>query len=240
MRRIYKKLRYLLWRFCNPTKKFHDYYVLEVQKKISRAGSHETLSINARNPDRYDQTAELEVDFLKKYGLEKHHRVVDYGCGSLRLGQKLIPWLNPGNYIGLDVTDQFFKEGLSALSASDQESVFGNLAVVADKTIQEFSSNPSDYLISTAVYYHIPKSEMYSFFDKVLSLLSTGGQAFIDFSISDQYIQTGNMTWAITEAIIREALEPFDVTIAILKPETLLASGYYNENHRLLRIIKNK
>lgn len=240
MRKLLKKIKYLFWRLCNPSKRFHDYYVLEVQKKIERSGSHETLCTNARNPERYSKTAELEVAFLREFGLSKEHRVVDYGCGSLRLGQKLISWLDSGNYIGLDVTDQFFKDGLSALSDGERDSVAGKVEVISEETILRFSQTPSDYLISTAVFYHIPRSEMHRFFSMLLSLLKPGGQAFIDFSIGDEYVKTGNMTWQIPEWLIREELKRFDVSTQIIKPERLLQTSYYTDNHRIIRIVKNE
>ena len=39
-------------------------------------------------------------------------RCTDYGCGSLHVGSSLIEYLLPGRYLGLDVTDIFFKDAL--------------------------------------------------------------------------------------------------------------------------------
>lgn len=40
------------------------------------------------------------------------HKFLDIGCGSLRLGRHLIPWLNKGNYIGLEANEEVMNAGI--------------------------------------------------------------------------------------------------------------------------------
>jgi hypothetical protein len=44
-------------------------------------------------PQRYDVAAASQFALLFLLGLREHHRVLDFGCGSLRLGRLLIPYL---------------------------------------------------------------------------------------------------------------------------------------------------
>jgi SAM-dependent methyltransferase len=41
-------------------------------------------------------------DFLVESGLRPEHRLLDFGCGALRLGVWAIPYLDTGNYFGVD------------------------------------------------------------------------------------------------------------------------------------------
>jgi hypothetical protein len=41
-------------------------------------------------------------DFLVESGLRPEHRLCDFGCGALRLGVWAIPYLDAGNYFGID------------------------------------------------------------------------------------------------------------------------------------------
>lgn len=50
---------------------------------------------------------------FKQAGCKPEHVVVDYGCGSLWIGEACMDYLQLGNYIGLDVSDVFFAEGLA-------------------------------------------------------------------------------------------------------------------------------
>ena len=51
------------------------------------------------------------LKFLIKNGLKKSDTVLDYGCGSLRLGKTLIEFLEPRKYVGVDISDHFYNLG---------------------------------------------------------------------------------------------------------------------------------
>ena len=45
------------------------------------------------NPDHYDLIGVTQFALLAYYGLKTTDKVLDIGCGSLRLGRYLIPFL---------------------------------------------------------------------------------------------------------------------------------------------------
>lgn len=53
-------------------------------------------------PGRYDFMSATQFALLFQLGLKDTDTVLDFGCGSLRLGRLLIPFLQPGRYFGLD------------------------------------------------------------------------------------------------------------------------------------------
>lgn len=46
----------------------------------------------------------VQRDFLIKQGLRPEHRLLDFGCGTGRLARVIVPYLNVGNYTGVDVS----------------------------------------------------------------------------------------------------------------------------------------
>ncbi|MBL9150054.1 MAG: hypothetical protein JNM94_15310 [Phycisphaerae bacterium] len=50
----------------------------------------------------WDAIGRLQFDFLVAAGLRPNHVLLDIACGSLRGGLHFIPYLDAGNYIGLD------------------------------------------------------------------------------------------------------------------------------------------
>lgn len=62
-------------------------------------------------PGRYGLLALLQMNLLTAAGLEETDRVLDFGCGSLRLGRCLIPFLRRGNYYGIDPHDWLIQDG---------------------------------------------------------------------------------------------------------------------------------
>lgn len=53
-------------------------------------------------PEEYDLIGALQTSLLLAAGLEEKHRLCDVGCGSLRAGRMLIPYLRTGNYFGVE------------------------------------------------------------------------------------------------------------------------------------------
>jgi SAM-dependent methyltransferase len=63
-------------------------------------------------PDEYDLVSAMSFNLLTACGLRQHHKLLDIGCGSLRLGRLLIPYLNTDNYVGLDPNKWLIDDGI--------------------------------------------------------------------------------------------------------------------------------
>jgi SAM-dependent methyltransferase len=50
----------------------------------------------------WDAVGRLQFDFLVGHGLRPDHSCLDIGCGALRAGVHLIPYLDPGRYCGIE------------------------------------------------------------------------------------------------------------------------------------------
>ncbi len=63
-------------------------------------------------PLEYDLVGASQFRLLTTLGLRAGHRCLDLGCGSLRAGRLLIPYLDPGNYFGIDPNSWLIDEGV--------------------------------------------------------------------------------------------------------------------------------
>ena len=52
--------------------------------------------------NQYDVIGAAQFALLFALGLREHHRLLDIGCGSLRAGRMLIPYLATDGYVGVD------------------------------------------------------------------------------------------------------------------------------------------
>lgn len=52
----------------------------------------------------------LQFEFLKERGLKPEHVLLDFGCGTGRLAVKAAPYLNKGNYLGMDISQSAIEE----------------------------------------------------------------------------------------------------------------------------------
>ena len=96
----------------------------------------------------------LQYHFLVSKGLKSNHKFLDLGCGSLRLGQFLIPMLDKGNYFGLDVEHELIDEG------SKNEMLFNVIETKKPTFIinDEFKLNPCDeydFAIAQSLFTHM-------------------------------------------------------------------------------------
>jgi SAM-dependent methyltransferase len=63
-------------------------------------------------PEDYDLIAAMTFNLLTTLGLRQHHSLLDVGCGSLRVGRLLIPYLNHGRYFGVEPNQWLVEEGI--------------------------------------------------------------------------------------------------------------------------------
>lgn len=68
--------------------------------------------------EQYDLIGAAQFALLYALGLRGHHRLLDIGCGSLRAGRMLIPYLEPARYTGVEpnrwLVDTAIEEQLGA------------------------------------------------------------------------------------------------------------------------------
>jgi len=60
----------------------------------------------------YDLIAAMTFNLLTTLGLRQRHSLLDVGCGSLRIGRLLIPYLNRGKYFGLEPNEWLVEAGI--------------------------------------------------------------------------------------------------------------------------------
>ena len=96
--------------------------------EVSAAGETRTLSVGDAKrlhagsdhyrsfvgpPGRFDFMSGTQFALLFHLGLRDHHHVLDFGCGSLRLGRMLIPFLQPDCYFGIDPNQWLIEDGIA-------------------------------------------------------------------------------------------------------------------------------
>ncbi len=226
--------RYRLWRLRNPDGSHGDYYAARVERRLDRGHGHATLGLMERqrptNSTRGSGGGNLDIwqrgsgtfRFLKAYGLEPLHKVVDYGCGSLRIGMHFIDHLAPKKYWGVDVTRRFFEDGLRLLDPGMIAEKDPRLDMLSEETLREIRGWHPDWVFSISVLMHVPPAEVEGFLGKVTGLLAPGARAVVLFDRTEQNAQTAPMSWTYSEAFLCEALRRinpgFEISFRFFEP----------------------
>lgn len=83
-----------------------------------KPGFYDEALANGRHRDivggRWEETGLVQMQLLLAAGLERHHVFLDIGAGSLRLGCRLVPYLDPGHYWATDLSGALLRRGYEA------------------------------------------------------------------------------------------------------------------------------
>lgn len=105
---------------------------------------------------KWEILSSLQFDFLIERGLKPETVLIDIGCGSLRAGIRLIPYLNRGCYLGLEkeagLVEAGIREELGLGLLVEKHPEF----VVSDQfEFDRFSKRPQ-MAIAQSVFTHMP------------------------------------------------------------------------------------
>lgn len=106
---------------------------------------------------RWEETAIAQMASLRAEGLEPWHRLLDIGCGSLRLGHMAVPWLEPGRYWGTDASAALMRRGWEVELTAEAQARLPLSQLVEDADFA-FPGVPAeiDYALAWGVFTHLP------------------------------------------------------------------------------------
>lgn len=109
---------------------------------------------------RWEETGRAQMKLLLDAGLQPQHRLLDIGCGSLRLGCKAVPYLDPGHYWGTDLSAALMHHGHQTELPDPARLSPDHL--IADSDFN-FPGVPPDieYAIAFAVFTHLPLTHLH-------------------------------------------------------------------------------
>lgn len=213
--------RFERWRRRHAGAGFSSYYAFRVQQKLAAGKAHRTLGKNRWSVEEFRKQGAYPLALLVTRGLERHHTCLEYGCGSLRVGQHLIRFLHPGRYIGLDITDRFFLDGLELLEKGLVEEKRPRLAVVGSNLIAELAKQPPDFLLSIDVLQHVDPRELDEFLATLVQLTGPRTQAFLSFREWKETLQTAEKSWSHPAVTLAERIAHLapDARLRLLRGE---------------------
>jgi cyclopropane fatty-acyl-phospholipid synthase-like methyltransferase len=102
----------------------------------------------------HDFMGATQFRLLTTLGLRDTHNLLDFGCGSLRAGRLLIPYLLPGRYFGVEPNAWLVEEAISNEVGQDQirlkKPTFQHND---DFTVDGFGVN-FDFIVAQSVFSH--------------------------------------------------------------------------------------
>lgn len=108
----------------------------------------------------WHELGELQFRFLIEQGLRPEHVLLDIACGSLRAGCRFVPYLNPGNYLGIDMDASLIEHGRHCELGATLYSIKRPEFVVSPSfEFHKFSKWP-DFAIAQSLFTHLTASDI--------------------------------------------------------------------------------
>jgi len=151
-------------------------------------------------PEDYDLIAAMTFNLLTTLGLRQYHSVLDVGCGSLRIGRLLIPYLNRGKYFGVEPNEWLVAEGIRR--------ELGDTLVQIKRPIFFFSDSPEtiaqartafDFALAQSIFSHCGLDLIKAWLSAISRSLAPDGALIATFLIGEEdSAQTG---WIYPECV---------------------------------------
>jgi SAM-dependent methyltransferase len=156
-----------------------QYENAERMKQRLRSGRHRNLVGGL-----WDVMGDLQLAFLKKAGMLPKHRLLDIGCGCLRAGVKIIPYLEPGNYWGIDAEKSLLDAGYQkeiAPAGLRDRLPRSNLYCSRRFLHQRLPAGTIDFGIMNSVMTHLPLNALRLCLENSRTYFKPGARLFITF-----------------------------------------------------------
>jgi SAM-dependent methyltransferase len=108
-------------------------------------------------PDQFDFMGATQFRLLTTLGLRETHKVLDFGCGSLRAGRFLLPYLLPDNYYGIEPNVWLIEDAIRYEVGHDQIALKRpSFSHNTDFRIDHFNAK-FDFIIAQSIFSHSGK-----------------------------------------------------------------------------------
>jgi SAM-dependent methyltransferase len=130
---------------------------------------------------RWEEYGQLEFNYLVEHGLKPESVLLDIACGSLRAGVHFIPYLDAGNYLGIEKESSLIKQALAKeLAPEIRDAKRPELVISADFEFDKFSKQ-ADFSLAWSLFTHLNVADLEKCLRNLRSYAPVGHQLFGTF-----------------------------------------------------------
>jgi cyclopropane fatty-acyl-phospholipid synthase-like methyltransferase len=137
-------------------------------------------------PRDYDLVAAMCFNLLTTIGLRQHHRLLDVGCGSLRLGRLFVPYLNVGNYVGVEPNAWLVEEGIRQELGAEQVGIKQPTFLFESDPAAVQDHGPFDYAVAQSIFSHCDPDMIRNWLHGLHPVLAPGGVLLATYLIAQE------------------------------------------------------
>ena len=232
---------FAFWRIRHRNASFAHFYAHLIAAGLARGSAHRMLgarryrtglsplSVPLLDPTDFRKRGRKEFDWFRRRNLRRDMTCIDYGCGSLRVGQHFIEYLDSGRYLGLDIVDSFYRDGLTMIDGKIIARSQPRFLVISDEALQRASAARADLVFATTMIQHIPPQELGTFFGNVIRLMHETSIAIVNYKTALVTVRIGADAWAHSPVSLISAIAAVDPNMHVRIED---ADGKTGARHR--------
>lgn len=177
-----------------------------------------------------DNSGESVANLLKELGLRPKHRLLDFGCGPLRVGRWLIPYLDKEKYFGID--PNLWLVEMARLEEIPEDVFDSQMPTFSDESGHDLSVFPRkfDFVLASAVLIHSSHQQIDAFMNSLPATLKKDGTVVADIRATGWDYEEDE--WSYPKAIshtlscISERAEPLGLKLEQLPEQPFLGQWF--------------
>lgn len=152
---------------------------------------------------RYDLIGAQQFALLYLLGLRETHRLLDFGCGSLRLGRMAIPYLLEGRYFGIEPEPWLIEDGFARELGEDARRVKAPRFDHNTEYRTDVFGTQFDYIIAQSIFSHTGEAASRRALESFRDSLAPGGLIVVNWMVGEEQPQFDPDTsdWVYPECV---------------------------------------
>jgi len=178
-------IRMATWKVRNRGQKPVDYFGTSTTWRRGNDKNWHRESVGGN----FERMGLAQLRMLRKYGLKPDGKLLDVGCGSLRLGTQAIKYLNTGGYFGVDCDREMLDAGLrKELPREHKDNKQPTFSINKNFDFSEFGDEKFDNAMAQSVFTHLPPTGIELCLKNVMERLKPGGVFLASYNLADNHI----------------------------------------------------
>jgi SAM-dependent methyltransferase len=210
-----KKDKFAAWLEENQGGSFTQFYAESVLDALS--GKRKHASLGPKLVEGSEDHARKRFDELVAQGIKPSDTVVDYGCGTLRLGVHFIDYLDADRYVGLDIDDRIIAAGRDHLPADLVEAKRPVIEVISPESLARAAAKRPQWIFSNGVLPHVPPEHLNAYFTNLARFVLGGATGLFSGKARAKREKLSSKSWMHDGAHVQEVVEACGMQLTCLR-----------------------
>jgi SAM-dependent methyltransferase len=171
-----------------------------------------------RDPQTFEKAnRSWQIDFMRKQGLKESDRVLDYGCGPAAAGIFFIEFLDPGKWVGVDISKESIGVGEELIERKGLASKKPELIHIPGGGLEPLGGRSFDVILAQSVFTHLPPDEIITILQRLRAHLAPGAAFYASFSCNKTgIVQQQLHNWYYDREFMQIAAEDAQMSVEFL------------------------